>query len=76
MENVNLKDAALQYVGDILSEVKVANALVTEGKEIACDRRLQGVRARILNFVEFLKLIPDNLYVAQETIKESPPQTE
>ncbi len=77
MENVNLKDEVLRRIGAILSEVRLANALVEEGKEIACDRRLQGVRARMLNLIELLKLIPDDINVAQETYREQPtPQTE
>lgn len=73
MENVNFKDEALRCMGDILSEVRLANAFVVEGKEVACDRRLQGVRARLLNFIDFIKLIPDDIHVAQETFKERQP---
>ena len=72
MENVNVRNEALTRAGEILSEVKHANALVADGKEVACDRRLQGIRARILNFIEFLRLIPDNVNVAQETYEEQP----
>jgi len=76
MENLNVKDESLKRIGDILSEIRLANALVAEGKEVACDRRLQGIRAKILNFVDFLKTIPDDIYVAQENNTERTEQHE
>lgn len=55
MESVNLKDVLIRRLSDIFSDVKFANSLVDEGKEVHTSRRLQGVKTKILNLMEDVK---------------------
>lgn len=64
----NMRDEILRRLGDLVGEVRVARAFVEAGKEIACERQLQGVSAKLLNFIEFIKIEDSN--VAQETTKD------
>ena len=65
-----MKHEILQRLGDLIGEVRVARAFVEAGKEIACERQLQGVSAKLLNFVEFMKTQSEDCNVALETTED------
>jgi len=67
MENLALKDLIMKRLQDIFSDVKWANHLVEEGKDVPADRKLQGVRTKTLALMEFVhKNLPDDLALVQE----------
>lgn len=74
MENLKWKNVIVGRLQDIFDDVKMANCLVESGKEVPCDRKLQGVRTKLVNLMEainkempedFTYEIPEN--VAKET---------
>lgn len=67
MENVTLKTLIVKRMQDIFSDIKWANHLVEEGKEVPADRKLQGVRTKMLALMELVhKNLPDDLVWVQE----------
>lgn len=76
MENVNLKDVLIGRLSDIFSDVRLANSLVDEGKEVHTSRRLQGARTKILSLMEDIKNeFPDILVEQQEAETNVAPET-
>lgn len=77
MENVTLKILIVKRLQDIFSDVKWANHLVEEGKEVPADRKLQGVRTKMLALMEIIhRNLPDNLeFVQEEEISDNVAQT-
>lgn len=78
MEKLKWKAVLVGRLQDIFDDVKMANHLVEAGKEIPCDRRLQGVRTKLVNLMEainkempedFTYVVPEN--VAQENTTET-----
>ena len=64
MENIALKDLIMKRLQDIFSDVKWANHLVEEGKDVPADRKLQGIRTKMLALMEFVhKSLPDDYLV-------------
>lgn len=81
MENMTLKEVVVKSLQDIFNDVKWANHLVEEGKEVPADRKLQGVRAKMLRIMKIVhEQMPEEVSykeeepltenVAQETPKE------
>jgi hypothetical protein len=67
MENMTLKTVVIKRMQDIFSDVKWANHLVEEGKEVPADRKLQGIRTKMLALMEMVhKNLPDELEFIQE----------
>lgn len=67
MENLTLKTVIVKRLQDIFSDVKWANHLVEEGKEVPADRKLQGVRTKMLALMELVhRNLPDDLSFIQE----------
>ena len=67
MENVTLKTLIIKRMQDIFSDVKWANHLVEEGKEVPADRKLQGIRAKMLVLMDVVhRNLPDDLPFIQE----------
>ncbi len=67
MENVTLKNLIVKRMQDIFSDVKWANHLIEEGKEVPADRKLQGVRTKLLALMELVhRNLPDDLSFVQE----------
>jgi len=62
---------------DIFSETKRTNLLVEEGKEVLADRKLQGIRTKMLVFMKILhENLPDNLeFIHSEESKTNVAQT-
>lgn len=77
MENMTLKNVIVKRLQDIFSDVKWANHLVEEGKEVPADRKLQGVRTKMLALMELVhRNLPDDLaFVQEEEIPENVAQT-
>ncbi len=75
MENVNLKDVLIGRLSDIFSDVKLANSLIDEGKEVHASRRLQGVKTKILALMEDVKNhLPDILVENKENTENVAPE--
>lgn len=55
MENVILKNAIIERLQDILGDVIRASNLVENGKEVPADRKLQGVRTRMVALIKDLQ---------------------
>jgi len=73
----NLRDALIGRLSDIFSDVKMANSLVDEGKEVHTSRRLQGVKTKILALMEDIRIHPDaQLEETKENVASETPQTE
>jgi len=69
MENLTLKIVIVKRLQDIFSDVKWANHLVEEGKEVPADRKLQGIRTKMLALMDIVhKNLPDDLEFIQEEI--------
>ena len=77
MENVTLKIVIVKRLQDIFSDVKLANHLVEEGKEVPADRKLQGIRTKMLALMEIVhRNLPDDLpFVQEEEEPENVAQT-
>ena len=77
MENMTLKNVIVKRLQDILSDVKWANHLVEEGKEVPADRKLQGVRTKMLVLMSLVhRQLPEDLeFVQEEGITENVAQT-
>lgn len=68
MENVKWKDVLIQRLQDIFDDVKWANSLIESGKEVPADRKLQGVRAKMVTLMEGIsKEMPDDFVLNAET---------
>lgn len=66
MENMTLKNVVIKRLQDIFNDVKWANHLVEEGKEVPADRKLQGVRTKMLALMELVhRNLPDDLGLAE-----------
>jgi hypothetical protein len=74
MENISLKDALLGRLSDIFSDVKLANSLVDEGKEVHTSRRLQGVRTKMLALMEDIRNLPDIEIEAKDQMANVAPE--
>lgn len=62
MENVTQKTAIIKRLQDIFSDIKWANHLVEEGKDVPADRKLQGVRTKMLDLMDMIhRNLPDTL---------------
>lgn len=71
MENMTLKTVIVKRMQDILSDVKWANHLVEEGKDVPADRKLQGIRTKILALMDIThRNLPDDLEFAQTETME------
>lgn len=67
MENMTLKNVIVKGMQDVFSDVKWANHLVEEGKEVWADRKLQGIRTKMLVLMDMVhRNIPDDLPFVQE----------
>lgn len=76
MENVTLKTTIIRRLQDIFSDVKWANHLVEDGKEVGADRKLQGVRTKMLSLMELIhKNIPDDIEFAEQDEKHVAQET-
>lgn len=82
MENMTLKTTIIKRLQDIFSDVKWANHLVEEGKEVPADRKLQGVRTKMLVLMDLVhKNIPDDIEFIQtegnptEDVAQTNPET-
>lgn len=72
MENVTLKMLIIKRLQDIFSDVKWANHLVEEGKEVPADRKLQGIRTKMLALMDIVhRNLPDDLEFIQEVQQEN-----
>ena len=71
MENLTLKTVIVKRLQDIFSDVKWANLLIEEGKEVPADRKLQGVRTKMLALMKLISAnLPDELEFIQENISD------
>lgn len=72
MENVTLKIVIVKRLQDIFSDVKWANHLVEEGKEVPADRKLQGIRTKMLALMDIVhRNLPDDLpFVLEEGVED------
>lgn len=77
MENLTLKTVIVKRLQDIFSDVKWANHLVEEGKEVPADRKLQGIRTKMLALMELIhRNLPDDLcFIQEEEILDNVAQT-
>lgn len=77
MENLTLKTVIVKRLQDIFSDVKWANHLIEEGKEVPADRKLQGIRTKMLVLMELVhRNLPDDLhFIQEEEILENVAQT-
>ena len=77
MENVTLKNVIVNGMKDVFSDVKWAKHLVEEGKDVPADRKLQGIRTKMLVLMEIVhRNIPDDLpFIQQEEDTEDVAQT-
>lgn len=73
MENMTLKNVIVKRIQDIFSDVKWANHLVEEGKEVPADRKLQGIRTKMLVLMDLVhRNLPENLpFIQEESIAEN-----
>ena len=68
---MTVKTVIVKRLQDIFSDVKWANHLVEEGKEVPADRKLQGIRTKMLALMELIhRNLPDELYFIQEVEEE------
>ncbi len=71
MENLTLKMVIVKRLQDIFSDVKWANHLVEEGKEVPADRKLQGIRTKMLALMDIVhRNVPDDLSFVSEIVEE------
>lgn len=77
MEDLTLKKLLIRRMQDILSDVKWANSLVEEGKEVPADRKLQGIRTKVMDLLKLThQQIPDDLdFIREEASVENVAQT-
>ena len=76
MENMTVKNVIVKRMQDILSDVKWANHLVEEGKDVPADRKLQGIRTKILALMDIVhRNLPDDLEFTQTEATEDVAQT-
>lgn len=76
MENLTLKTVIIKRLQDIFSDVKWANHLVEEGKEVPADRKLQGIRSKMLVVMDIIhRNMPEDLEFIQENEEENVAQT-
>ncbi len=67
MENMTLKNVIVKRMQDVFSDVKWANHLVEEGKDVPADRKLQGIRTKMLALMNIIhRNLPDDLPFIQE----------
>ncbi len=72
----DLKDVVTKRLQDVFSDIKWANNLVEEGKEVPAHRKLQGVRAKLLCIMELVnKQMPDDIPVKWEETTDVAPET-
>ncbi len=67
----------MKRLQDIFGDVKWANLLVEEGKEVPADRKLQGVRTKMMVLMKLIhRNLPEDLnFVPEEENSENVAQT-
>lgn len=54
MERVTLKSELMGRLQHVLSDAKMTNHYIEDGKEVLAHRQLQGVRAKLVNLIEWV----------------------